>query len=58
MRRELERACKRFKYRGLWILDRAAEGDKAKVLFQVKLRETGKDRSFAERSKFIREGDA
>ncbi len=58
VRRELERACKRFKYRGLWILDHAAQGEQAKVLFQVKLWDTGKDRSFVERSKFVRDGEA
>lgn len=55
--RALEKACKRFKYRGLWILDHA-EGPtgRAEVLFLVKLWETGKDRSFVERSAFERDG--
>jgi SEC-C motif domain protein len=58
VRKELLKACRRFKYRGLWILDHAQEGETSLVLFQVKLWEGGRDRSFLEKSKFLREDGA
>ncbi|MBS2024202.1 MAG: hypothetical protein JST92_17505 [Deltaproteobacteria bacterium] len=51
-------ACRKYKYRGLWILDSAppdAEGT-AEVLFFAKVYESGKDKSFVERSKFKHDG--
>ena len=53
----LAKACRDYKYRGLWILDHASEPPKAQVLFQARLYEKGKDRSFVERSEFLHDGD-
>jgi SEC-C motif-containing protein len=53
VRAELARACRTYKYRGLWILDHDLPApDRARVLFFVRLYEKGKARSFVERSDF------
>ena len=53
---DLAKACRDFKYRGLWILDHASSPPAAQVLFLVRLYEKGKDRSFVERSEFLHDG--
>ena len=54
--RALEKASRTFKYRGLWILDHAESAPRAQVLFQVKLWQSGQDRSFLEKSEFLHDG--
>ena len=55
---DLAKACRDFKYRGLWILDHASNPPSAQVLFQARLYEKGKDRSFVERSEFLQDGQS
>lgn len=54
--RELGRQKARLRYMGLTVLVNASDGDEGEVIFIATLFEKGKDRSFAERSHFIREG--
>jgi SEC-C motif-containing protein len=56
--RELRQATRKFKYRGLSILDRSPPdaAGLAQVLFLARVFESGKDRSFVERSDFRLDG--
>lgn len=53
--RELGRAKDTQRFLGLRILETSAEGDRGEVLFAARIFEKGIDRSFVERSRFIRE---
>lgn len=53
--RELSRVKDRQRFLGLRILESRAEGDEGEVLFSARIFERGVDRSFAERSRFVRE---
>ncbi len=55
---ELSRAHQRQRFLGLRILHTATKGDEGEVLFHARVFERGADRSFAELSTFVREGDA
>lgn len=55
--RELSRAKSELRYRGLTIHDARVEGDRGEVLFTARVFAKGRDRSFVERSLFIRTGD-
>ena len=52
----LRRASRMFDYSGLEVIDSRDEGDTAQVLFLAHMLQKGKDESFVERSKFVREG--
>lgn len=54
--RELSRARVRQRFTGLRIVRAASAGDAGEVLFLARVFERGTDRSFAERSTFVREG--
>src|SRR5690606_17349340 len=56
--RELSRAKSELRYRGLTIHDARVEGDRGEVLFTARVFAKGRDRSFVERSLFIRTGDS
>lgn len=56
--RDLSRARQRQRFPALRIVRAAAEGDSGQVLFVASIFERGVDRSFAERSTFVREGGA
>jgi SEC-C motif-containing protein len=58
--RDLRRACRAFEYRSLRILDHTPPdaGGPALVLFLAQVLDRGRDRSFVERSEFLREGEA
>jgi SEC-C motif-containing protein len=56
--RALARARAAQRFLGLTILEASAEGDRGVVLFRARIFERGVDRSFAERSRFRREGGA
>ena len=53
--RELARAKDRQRFLGLTILDAHADGDDSEVTFHARIFERGQDRSFTERSRFVRE---
>jgi SEC-C motif-containing protein len=53
--RELARAKDRQRFLGLTILDTRADGDDAEVTFHARIFERGQNRSFTERSRFVRE---
>ncbi|HSO35929.1 MAG TPA: YchJ family metal-binding protein [Labilithrix sp.] len=55
---ELSRAHERQRFLGLRILHAAQQDDSGEVLFHARVFEKGADRSFAELSQFVREGDA
>jgi SEC-C motif-containing protein len=57
--RELRDACQRLKYVRLTVLDGGdnAQGDEGEVLFVAEIYQKGKERSFAERSRFRRASD-
>ncbi len=52
---ELSRAKDRQRFLGLRILDTSSEGDAGEVTFIARIFERGTDRSFGERSAFLRE---
>jgi SEC-C motif domain protein len=56
--RELGRAKERQRFLDLCILHTSIEGDAGEVLFHARIFERGEDRSFAELSRFVREGGA
>lgn len=58
--RALGMACTRQRFVGLRILSATTspDGDKGEVLFEASIFERGADRSFAERSTFVREAGA
>ncbi len=56
--RALSRAKETQRFLGLRILHAATNGDEGEVLFYARVFERGADRSFAELSTFVREGDA
>ncbi len=56
--RELSRAKERQRFLGLCILHASSDGDAGEVLFYARIFERGVDRSFAELSRFVREGGA
>lgn len=53
---ELSRVRERQRFMGLTILHASAKGDEGEVLFVARIFEKGSDRSFAELSRFVREG--
>jgi len=55
---ELSRAHERQRFLGLRILHAAEQNADGEVLFHARIFEKGADRSFAELSHFVREGDA
>jgi SEC-C motif-containing protein len=54
--RALSRAKERRRFLGLTILDSSVDGDRGEVEFHARVFERGVDRSFTERSVFVREG--
>jgi SEC-C motif-containing protein len=56
--RALSRAKETQRFLGLTILDTRVDGDHGKVEFHARIFEGGADRSFTERSVFVREGGA
>jgi SEC-C motif-containing protein len=52
----LRRACRAYEYPGMAVLDSKQEDDAALVLFLAHMKDHGKDSSFLEKSKFVREG--
>lgn len=56
--RELSRAKDRQRFMGLEILDAKVDGDRGEVTFRARIFEKGQDRSFTERSLFVREDGA
>jgi SEC-C motif-containing protein len=55
--RELGRVKDRQRFLDLTLVFASAEGDRGEVLFHARVFERGQDRSFAELSSFVREGD-
>ena len=55
--RELGRVKDTQRFLDLRIVSSSAEGDRGEVLFHARVFERGQDRSFAELSSFVREGD-
>lgn len=55
---ELSHARERQRFLGLRILYEAESGDEGEVMFFARIFEKGADRSFAELSRFVRQGDA
>ena len=53
--RELGRVKDRQRFLGLTIHEATSEGDAGEVLFTARIFERGQDRSFTERSRFVRE---
>jgi SEC-C motif-containing protein len=56
--RELSRAKERQRFLGLRVVETSSSGDVGEVLFVARVFERGVDRSFAERSTFVREDGA
>lgn len=56
--RDLSRAKDRQRFMGLEILDTKVDGDRGEVTFRARIFEKGQDRSFTERSLFVREHGA
>ncbi len=56
--RELSRAKDTQRFLGLTIQSAREDGDTGKVTFHARIFERGKDRSFTERSTFVKEGGA
>lgn len=56
--RELSRVRERQRFMGLRILHHEENGPEGAVLFYARIFEKGKDRSFVELSRFVREADA
>lgn len=56
--RELSRAKERQRFLGLAILETHGDGARGEVTFHARIFERGQDRSFTERSTFVREGGA
>lgn len=56
--RELSRVRERQRFLGLQVVFTSEEGDEGEVLFFARIFEKGVDRSFAELSRFVREGGA
>jgi len=56
--RELSRVHERQRFLGLSLVLSSHEGDEGEVLFFARIFEKGADRSFAELSRFVREGGA
>ena len=56
--RELSQVKDRQRFLGLRVLSSYAEGDEGEVVFAARIFERGADRSFTERSRFVREGGA
>ena len=54
----LSRRKDRQRFLGLAILDAREDGDRGEVTFRARVFERGKDRSFTERSTFVRENGA
>jgi SEC-C motif-containing protein len=54
----LSRAKERQRFLGLTILDARDDGARGEVTFHARIFERGQDRSFTERSTFLREGGA
>jgi SEC-C motif-containing protein len=54
----LSRAKERQRFLGLTILDAHDDGARGEVTFHARIFERGQDRSFTERSTFVREGGA
>jgi SEC-C motif-containing protein len=55
--RELSRAKNELRYLGLTIHDARIDGDHGVVLFAARVFAKGRDRSFVERSRFVRTGE-
>jgi len=55
---ELSRAKERQRFLGLTILEAHDDGVRGEVTFHARIFERGRDRSFTERSKFVRENGA
>lgn len=56
--RVLSQARERQRFLGLRIVEASEDGDEGDVLFHARIFEKGADRSFAERSHFVREDGA
>lgn len=56
--RQLSRAKDRQRFLGLTILSTRVDGDAGEVTFHARIFERGEDRSFTERSTFVREDGA
>ena len=54
----LSRVKERQRFLGLTILEASEDGDEGRVTFHARVFERGADRSFTERSRFVREGGA
>ncbi len=54
----LSRAKDTQRFLGLTIREARTEGDVGEVVFDARIFERGKDRSFSERSRFVKEGEA
>ncbi len=54
----LSRVKERQRFLGLTILAASEDGDEGRVTFHARIFERGADRSFTERSRFVREGGA
>ena len=52
--KQIREGCAGLKYMGLNVTDGSIQGDRGSVTFQVKMFERGKDRSFTEKSEFVR----
>src|SRR5688500_6611445 len=57
LERVLSRAKERQRFKGLRVLHSSASNDRGEVLFFARVFERGQDRSFAELSDFVREGE-
>ncbi|WP_394828541.1 YchJ family protein [Pendulispora albinea] len=56
--RQLSRAREKQRFMGLTILEASEDGDRGEVRFHARIFERGQDRSFTERSAFVREDGA
>jgi SEC-C motif-containing protein len=54
--RQLREVARNLKFMGLRVIEAHEDGDRAQVLFFARVFEKGQDRSFLEKSNFVREG--
>lgn len=54
--REVRAFCEETEFVGLDVLEHREDGDEGFVTFRARLRQRGRDASFVERSRFVREG--
>lgn len=55
-RADLVEYCRRVRFNGLQVVDASETGEEGSVTFFAKLAVDGRDASFGERSRFVREG--